>query len=85
MFVSYCIGNIIAPQFFISSEAPGYQTAFRAILSAITIGMVCVMIYGFGVYYENRKRSTDDSTEGASNQALLDVTDKEKKGFVYIY
>ena len=36
MFLSYCVGNIIAPQFFISSEAPDYLTGYYAILVAIS-------------------------------------------------
>lgn len=30
LFTGYCIGNIIGPQTFISSEAPGYHSAYIA-------------------------------------------------------
>ena len=30
LFVGYCVGNIIGPQTFISSEAPGYRSAYIA-------------------------------------------------------
>jgi Ca2+/H+ antiporter len=89
MFLAYCVGNILAPQFFRASEAPQYTTAYRAILSGITIGNFCLIIYAVGIWYENRKTKKafgDVSNDGLSTEdKLLDVTDKEKEGFVYVY
>ncbi|EXJ88131.1 hypothetical protein A1O1_05059 [Capronia coronata CBS 617.96] len=90
MFLSYCLGNIIAPQFFRASEAPEYPTAYRAILSGITIAMACLVVYGVGVHFENRKMVKRGDTqrfveEASTDEILLDITDKEKKGFVYVY
>lgn len=89
MFLSYCLGNILAPQFFRAAEAPEYPTAYRAILSGITIGNACLIAYGIGVWFDNRatiKKYGERPSEGLSTEdQLLDITDKEKEGFLYIF
>lgn len=45
-FVSFCVGNIVSPQLFISSEAPGYRTGVRAMLVAITLCQVLSIALG---------------------------------------
>lgn len=39
-FVAYCVGQIITPQFFLSSEAPEYHTGFRAFFSTVALMIV---------------------------------------------
>ena len=49
MFMAYGVGQIIAPQFFISSESPSYPTGFRAfyvtvaLMIVIQLVMMCVL------------------------------------------
>ncbi len=88
MFLSYCVGNIAAPQFFITSEASvGYPTGYRAILGSMSISIICCAIYGTGVYFENRQKMKNGKSDklGPGNfedESLLDLTDREKKGFL---
>ncbi|EGV66382.1 hypothetical protein PSN45_003019 [Yamadazyma tenuis] len=88
-FTSYCVANIIAPQFFISSEAPGYKTGYHAILGFTSGSLVSIATYGFGCYMENKKR---DEKYGPAEDNVdldldaLDLTDKEKeKWFRYVW
>jgi hypothetical protein len=47
MFMSYSAGQIVAPHFFLSSEAPRYPTGFRAfyVTVALMIVIEIVMMY----------------------------------------
>ncbi len=89
MFLSYCLGNIIAPQFFIASEAPGYHTGYNAILSCIVIAIVALIVYAVGLRWENSRRDKSEGELAASDlssaEALGDLTDREKRGFRYVY
>lgn len=87
MFLAYCVGNIIAPQFFISSQAPGYSTGYNAILGCLVIAIVSLAVYAVGLMLENRRRDRIEGqqTELPNAVALEDCTDKEKFGFRYVY
>ncbi|KAF5599012.1 DAL5-Allantoate ureidosuccinate permease [Fusarium pseudoanthophilum] len=96
IFLGYCAGNLSGPQFFISTEAPGYHTAYTTIMVcyAITIALV-VGIY-FYLTWENRRRDNEQGVKRdpeesqqvdlAEDGALLQVdeTDKQNKNFRYI-
>ena len=43
VFIGYCVGQFCGPQFFKSSEAPHYATAFNAIFATVTI-MIALQI-----------------------------------------
>ncbi|RDW61475.1 hypothetical protein BP5796_11367 [Coleophoma crateriformis] len=87
MFLAYCLGNIIAPQFFISSEAPGYKTGYNAILACISIAIVSLAVYALGLKWENKRRDRVEGTglDMTAETSLDDLTDKEKRGFRYTY
>ncbi|GAB1205012.1 hypothetical protein APSETT445_003678 [Aspergillus pseudonomiae] len=64
MFVAYCAGNIAGPQLFRASEAPTYQTSFKAIL-------ICYIISGglaisLRVYLQltNKRRDHEEGVQG---------------------
>lgn len=80
-FLSYCLANIIAPQFFISSEAPGYKTGYRALLAFSSVATLSAMVYSFGCFMENKRRDSLYGPPGleASVTDDLDITDKEKE------
>lgn len=40
MFMSYSVGQIIAPQFFLSSQAPRYPMGFRAFYVCLALMIV---------------------------------------------
>jgi hypothetical protein len=60
IFMSYSVGQIVAPHFFLASESPAYPTGFRAfyvcvaLMIAIEFGMI------FYYFYENRKRIKEE-------------------------
>ena len=92
-FISYCVGNIIGPFAFKSSEAPVYQSGITAILVAycVEIAVCC----GFAVFLAscNRKKDmnlitigkTDATEEELLSHALRDLTDIENPFFRYSY
>lgn len=83
-FTSYCIGNIIAPQFFRSQDAPGYALGYDAIIGFVCAGIVCLFLYGAGCIYENRLRDKKYGPPPADyhpDDDALDLTDKEKERY----
>jgi hypothetical protein len=40
MFMSYSVGQIVAPQFFLTREAPRYPTGFRAFYVSVALMIV---------------------------------------------
>lgn len=83
-FTAYCVSNIIAPQFFITSEAPGYATGYHSILGFTTASFLCIVTYGTGCYFENKRRdkkfgNADDNFDAEVD--ALDSTDKQKEAF----
>ncbi|KAA8645314.1 uncharacterized protein ATNIH1004_006733 [Aspergillus tanneri] len=96
IFVGYCVGNFVGPQFFESKEAPTYQTAYTTILStfAITIGMAAVLrVY---LAWTNGRRDRDQGIhlDPEDSRAIdlhvdeqlqeVDETDIQNKSFRYI-
>jgi MFS family permease len=59
IFVGYCVGNFVGPQFFKDYEAPGYETAYTTILTCFAIAIV--MAAGFRVYLAWTNSSRDKS------------------------
>ena len=82
-FVSFCVGNIVSPQLFISTEAPRYGTGLRAMLVAISLCLVLNILLGVYYIYENQRRDRllaesdgdPDGREGNENEEFLDKTD----------
>lgn len=44
LFMGYCAGNISGPHFFITTEAPGYVTGFRAVMSTFALAIVAALL-----------------------------------------
>jgi MFS transporter, ACS family, allantoate permease len=94
MFISYCVANIIAPQFFIATEAPGYITGYTAILAFLALAIISLVAYAVGIRIENsrrERRAAELIAAGVDIEAereaekLSDKTDKEKIHFRYVY
>jgi MFS family permease len=66
MFIAYCAGNIAGPQFFKTSEAPTYQTAFRAILICYIISAALAVSLRVYLQFTNARR---DREEGVAANA----------------
>ena len=77
-FIFYCVGNIVSPQLFISSEAPGYGTAMRGILASTSVVLLIELL--LGVYYivENRKR---DKILAETPQDVIDAITFENEEY----
>ncbi|KAL3479094.1 major facilitator superfamily domain-containing protein [Aspergillus californicus] len=56
IFVGYCVGNFVGPQFFKSDEAPGYETAYTTILTCFAISIVLAAVYRVYLAWENNRR-----------------------------
>ncbi|KAK7909179.1 allantoate permease [Apiospora marii] len=60
VFVAYCTGNIVGPQLFRESEAPGYTTAFRAIMVCYAL-VVCLSLgLRFYLQWMNKRREREE-------------------------
>ncbi|BAE58547.1 unnamed protein product [Aspergillus oryzae RIB40] len=94
VFVGYCVGQIITPQFFLSHEAPTYPTGFRAyfVTSSMMISLEAALM--FYLLNENKRRDKR-ALESAASQStgehrivetdLLDLTDWERAQFRYAW
>ncbi|KUL81813.1 hypothetical protein ZTR_11436 [Talaromyces verruculosus] len=88
-FLAYCVGNIIGPQAFRSSDAPTYSHGYEGLLACLVVAIASISAYGVMCHLENKKRDRaqaagDHHVVEAAN-AFSDLTDKEKKDFRYTY
>ncbi|KAL4777205.1 major facilitator superfamily domain-containing protein [Aspergillus nidulans var. acristatus] len=90
LFVAYCVGNIIGPQLFLTSEEPAYPTGMKAAISGLALGaffLTCLLCY---YLYENRRRDakygppTQLTEEEDRAHALSNKTDLEIESFRYL-
>ncbi|KAH8884898.1 MFS transporter [Thozetella sp. PMI_491] len=94
LFVGYCVGNIIGPQTFISTEAPSYPSAYIAILIGYSIKTVMVVILYLYMWSVNKARDREVARSGsqmspeeereAIEKGMQDVTEIDNKGFRYV-
>lgn len=88
LFTGYCVGNIIGPQTFKSSEAPGYHSAYIAMLVGYAIKLVTITILYVYMWRENKRRDREALVEDASRDGvengMLDQTELENKAFRYV-
>ncbi|CAI7576580.1 unnamed protein product [Penicillium pancosmium] len=90
LFISYCVGNVIGPQFFLASEEPSYPTGIKAAMSGLVLSIFFLIVLYFYYIYENRRRDRlygrpEDITVGAELQdELSNRTDTEIESFRYI-
>lgn len=92
LFTGYCVGNIIGPQTFNSSEAPYYHSAYIAMLVGYVVKLLMVIVLYVYMYRVNKQRDADAASEGtASNdeekaaieRGMHDMTELDNKGFRY--
>ncbi|CAI7584145.1 hypothetical protein N7533_000366 [Penicillium manginii] len=90
LFISYCVGNVIGPQFFLAKEEPSYPTGIKAAMSGLVLSIFFLVVLYFYYIYENRRRDRlygrpEDMTVGAELQdELSNKTDTEIESFRYI-
>ncbi|KAH8698966.1 allantoate permease [Talaromyces proteolyticus] len=66
MFIAYCAGNIAGPQFFKASEAPHYQTAFKAILICYIISAGLAISLRVYLQFANTRRDREEGINGSA-------------------
>ncbi|KAL4788143.1 major facilitator superfamily domain-containing protein [Aspergillus varians] len=96
IFVGYCVGNFVGPQFFKSTEAPAYGTAYTTILTCYAISIVMAALFRVYLRWTNAKR---DRAQGVyidpeeareidlhADEELdrMDETDLQNQGFRYV-
>ncbi|KOS47343.1 hypothetical protein ACN38_g1675 [Penicillium nordicum] len=90
LFVAYCVGNIIGPQLFLTTEEPTYPTGMKASISGLALGaffLICLLLY---YIFENRRRDlkygppTQLTDEEERAHALSNRTDLEIESFRYL-
>ncbi|KAF4953956.1 hypothetical protein FGADI_5605 [Fusarium gaditjirri] len=96
IFLGYCAGNLSGPQFFISTEAPGYHTAYTTIMVCYAITIALVVGVYFYLTWENRRRDNEQGVERDPEESRkvdltedgtllqVDETDMQNKNFRYI-
>jgi len=85
LFLAYCTGNIAGPQFFKTSEAPTYPTAFRTIM--ICYALVVVESLGLRFYLswlnERRRMKLVENDAAATDERSEELTDWQSYNMVY--
>ncbi|KIW78629.1 hypothetical protein Z517_08467 [Fonsecaea pedrosoi CBS 271.37] len=90
LFVAYCVGNIVGPQFFQTSQAPRYATGLRASLSGLAFGaffLACLLVYYVWENAQRNKRhgqSQRRSMDEALREDLAGKTDRQQPDFRYV-
>ncbi|CAI6334600.1 unnamed protein product [Periconia digitata] len=89
LFTGYCVGNIIGPQTFKSSEKPGYKSAYIAMLIGYCVKLAAVLVLYAYMWSVNKKRDreqamTSEEEQAAIEAGMLDATEIDNKGFRYI-
>ncbi|KAJ5511990.1 Major facilitator superfamily domain general substrate transporter [Penicillium expansum] len=69
LFLAYCAGNISGPQFFLSKEAPNYNTAFRTIMICYAMSVVLALVLRFYLQWTNARRTRLEGFEGSAGNA----------------
>lgn len=80
LFSGACIGNIISPFFYLTSQAPRYQLGIGSLLVANCLEFLIFLILRFAFIYENKKKERAAAERGVTHEditAFSDMTDKE--------
>lgn len=93
IFTGYCVGNIIGPQTFRDSEAPGYHSAYVAMLVGYVVKLLSVVALYTYMWCSNRKRDREAAARGPEEEEAMrreavelgmrDATELENPGFRY--
>ncbi|KAK8151165.1 major facilitator superfamily domain-containing protein [Phyllosticta citrichinensis] len=92
IFTGYCVGNIIGPQTFKDSEAPGYHSAYIAMLVGYIVKLLSVVALYVYMGSVNKKRDREAAAAGplseqqkreAIEMGMHDATEIDNKGFRY--
>ncbi|KIW29538.1 uncharacterized protein PV07_05350 [Cladophialophora immunda] len=82
VFVGYCLGNIIGPLMFKTSDAPRYDPGMMGTVACLSCSFFIAIVLRFYLSWENRRRDRAFGEPGCEN-GLSDLTDQENKDFRY--
>ncbi|KAM0362913.1 hypothetical protein ACHAPY_011437 [Fusarium culmorum] len=88
--IMYAVGNIIGPQFFLSTQAPTYVLGIGAMLCAFALMAAAGLAYYFLCIIENKKRDkhfdrSHDVVDVGLEADKSDKTDLQNPNFRYTY
>jgi len=94
-FMSYCVGNIVGPQFVIQTQAPQFATATKAMMIGFVGKVVFHAALGIYMLLVNAKRDRELLQRGdevdleaekrlAEERGMLDQTEFENKSMRYV-
>ncbi|KFY72960.1 hypothetical protein V499_06932 [Pseudogymnoascus sp. VKM F-103] len=90
LFVGYCVGNIVGPQFFLASEAPVYKTGLASALAGYSFSIFFLILLYLYYHFENKRRdklygseTTIDSDQELADE-LSNQTDRTITSFRYL-
>jgi len=81
--VGYCLGNIMAPLIFISTQAPGYAGGFTGI-TICTIYAGCAAQVARWMLVKRNKKRQEQYGDPTYEEAFSDKTDHQNKNFRYV-
>lgn len=82
VFIAYCVGNIAGPQFFKSSQAPGYHSGLIAGVCGFSVSLVCLVLLTVYYSWQNKQRDNEGAIVAGEEEILVDdQTDKQHRGF----
>ncbi|EXJ66577.1 uncharacterized protein A1O5_10247 [Cladophialophora psammophila CBS 110553] len=90
-FVSWCTGNAVGPQVFLSYDAPRYFIAFSTHLGCYVLLVLVIVFLWFHLKRQNRKKDElasagiQEAKDETYVHAFDDLTDRENPNFRYIY
>ncbi|KAF2766953.1 allantoate permease [Teratosphaeria nubilosa] len=90
-FVSWATGNAIGPQVFLAWNAPRYFIAFATHMGCYAVLVIAIVVLRFHLKRENEKRDAaaaagvSEARDERLVRAFEDLTDRENKGFRYVY
>ncbi|EGV64207.1 hypothetical protein PSN45_003664 [Yamadazyma tenuis] len=84
-FLTYAVSNLIAPQFFLTRQAPTYSLGVGAIFGAYALTICAVCVYMFLCWRENKRRNTLYGEAEIENRDtdFSDLTDIDNMNFRY--
>ncbi|KAI0179136.1 major facilitator superfamily transporter allantoate [Hypoxylon sp. FL1284] len=84
--IAYCVGNIIGPQVFQSTDAPQYRKANITILVCMFVACAILVFINFWCRRQNKIKAAIRASPGyakVEGQEFLDLTDGENPEFIY--
>lgn len=77
MFIGYCLGNVVGPLIFTSTDAPGYTSGWTIVVITSVLSAVFTLAYRFLCIWQNKRRDATGIMEGTDHAFEDDLTDQK--------